>query len=349
LLLNCALAAPIAVGIAWMTRELGGRPAEGLAAASLFAIWPTQVYAATHAQAVVLITLCAVWMIALFLTASRDGNPRAWVAFSLAASVGVLTEPSLLPITALSGLWMLLSASIAARRRMANAAILIGTGLLLLGPWTLRNWMVHGAFVPMKSTFWVNVWKGANDHATGTDRMAMPEDHRQQLEAQLHSLRDASLRSDAADHRHQYDGLTPAQLRELWGKTEIERERIFRRYATEWIAAHPRRFAELCLARLGKSLWVDWDNPKSHNFVYLASRAALLLLSAPGLVLTALRGWRLLYPLLFAGSCLTLYTLTLTAARFAIPLEPFQLVLSAVTIIWIAERVWPSRAVPADR
>jgi hypothetical protein len=347
LLLNCLLAAPAAVGVALATKEMGGRPQESLLAAALFAVWPTQIYAVTYAQAVVLITACVAWMIGLFLRALRRGGRGSWLGYSLVASLASLTEPTLLPITALSGLWMLLARGLPLPVRLRNAAILAGVGALMLGPWTLRNLWVHDAFVPVKSGFWVNVWKGANDYATGTDRFRMPDERREALEGELFALDDQGLRGGRADHQHQYDALRPEQMRELAGKSEVEREKIFRRYATEWIRAHPERFAELSASRFVKSVWIDWDNPKSHHWVYVASRAAILLLSVPGLVLAASRGWRLVYPLALVASCLAVYTFTLTAARFAIPLETVQLALAAGLLGWLAEQVlpaaWPAR------
>jgi len=342
LLVNCLLAAIGVAGVAAMTREMGGGSREALIAAAAFAVWPTQVYAATHAQGVVLITTCVVWMVALFIRGVSHWRARDWWLYSGIAATASLTEPALLPITVLSVpmLWLYKPAPAGARLR--SAAIVVASAALILGPWTLRNWSVHGTFVLVKSGFWVNVWKGANDYATGTDRLAMPEDRQRDLEARFYGLEDE--RGLAAEHKHQYDALTPAQLAELQGHSEIERERIFRRYALSWIAANPERFVRLCVIRLQKSLWIDWDNPKSFKLPYLGSRALLLLLSIPGLFLALARGWRWVFPLAVVGSCLGIYTLTLTAARFAIPLEPVQLALGALTITWVWDRVRPRAA-----
>jgi 4-amino-4-deoxy-L-arabinose transferase-like glycosyltransferase len=343
LTINSILAVPAVIGITLMTRSMGGSRSEALVAAALLAIWPTQIYAATHAQVVAFVTTCLIWMVVLFQRAAREGEWRMWLAYSLVASIASLTEPTLLIISFLSGLWMLLKAPMVLRVRLRNAALLAGTALLVMGPWTLRNWSVHGTFVPVKSSFWVNVWKGANDYATGTDRLKMPEALRQQIGTQFLALDDAELRGPAADPRHQYDALSADQLRELTGKSEVERERIFRRYATKWILSHPRRYGELCLMRLYKTLWIDWDNPKSHNAAYVGSRVIILLLSVSGLIVAISRRWHLLYPLALVGSCLLIYTLTLTAARFAIPVEPVLLALGSATFGWTQRKLVAER------
>jgi hypothetical protein len=196
---------------------------------------------------------------------------------------------------------------------------------------------VHRTFVLVKSGFWVNAWKGANDDATGTDRMRMPDEIRRRLAPGLFSLEDP--RAEEGEPPHQYAALTEDQSLELEGKSEMERERIFRRYVTTWIVAHPDRFAELCLVRLKKTLWIDSDNPKARNVAYPASRAALLVLSVSGLLIAALRGWRLLYPLALFSSCVAVYTITLTAARFSFPLEPIQMALGAAALGWLSDRL----------
>jgi hypothetical protein len=337
LLVNALLAGFAVVGVAAMTRELGGGLREALIAAAAFAVWPTQIYAATHAQSVVMITACVAWMIVFFTRGVIRWRARDWWLYSGIAATAALTEPALLPITALSVPLLWLYKPAPPRARLRSATIVIAAAALILGPWTLRNLSVHGTFVLVKSGFWVNVWKGANDYATGTDRLAMPEERRRELEARVYGLEDE--RGLAAEHKHQYDTLTPEQLGELQGKSEIERERIFRRYALTWIAANPGRFTELCLIRLQKSLWIDWDNPKSFKLPYIGSRALLLLLSVPGLVLALARGWRLFFPAMLVGSCLGIYTLTLTAARFAIPLEPVQLAIAALTLTSLLDRL----------
>ena len=71
-----------------------------------------------------------------------------------------------------------------------------------------------------------------------------------------------------------------------------------------------------------KTLWIDWDNPKARNTVYIATRTLLLMLATIGLVLGVRQRWRLVYPALVVGALVALYTVTITAARFTIPIEP---------------------------
>ena len=153
--LSCALTYAV-------TRTLRGNAMAGLLAAALVAVWPTQIYAVTFVQAITFITCCALAVIWLFYRAVDTYKLGPWIAYGLIGCLGALTEPVLLPFMALSGLLILCWPRLPMAIRLRNAAALFVCALLVLAPWALRNYRVHGAVVPVKSTFWVNVWKGNN-------------------------------------------------------------------------------------------------------------------------------------------------------------------------------------------
>ena len=340
-----SLAGALTVWLTWkMVGAVGGSSAAALVAAALVAIWPSQVYAATHVQAISLITLCIVAMIYLFQRSVQTGSPGAWIGYSIIGTLAALTEPVLLPVVALSGLLILVwRGSLSIGQRICNAAVLLAAALLIIMPWTVRNRTVHDRWIPIKSTFWVNVWKANNDFATGTDRLELSEEKQAALRSGALSLSDRQLVDPRFDNQRQYDRLTPEQRARLENQPEGVREEVFKEFATGWIASHPARYLQLCLIRFGKTLWVDWDNPKSHNILFWLSRAILLGLMVPGLVVTRRQHWSLLFAGLVAGSCLLTYTMTITAARFSLPLEPLALCLAAAFLAggW--------RSTPADR
>lgn len=329
-----ALAASIGIGLLYLlVRAWGGSERVALVAAGLLAIWPTQIYASSFAQAIALITTGVLAIILLFSISVRSGKVWPWVGFSLVGTVSALTEPVLLPAMALSGLLIFGCTRLPMSVRVRNAAILLGAAIVVIGPWTVRNRIVHGEWIPIKSTFWVNVWKGNNPYATGTDRLAMTPQERRHFAAGMLHFTDEKVREQDIDH--QYSLLTKPELARLVGKPEAARERVFKDLATTWISAHPMEYLRLCGVRLVKSVWIDWDNPKSYKLAYVISRALLLVISVPGLVLAWRRHWALGYAELVFGLCLLTYTLTITAARFALPLEPLQLGVGALFLVGV--------------
>ena len=46
-----------------------------------------------------------------------------------------------------------------------------GVALLVIAPWTVRNWLVHGEPVFIKSTFGYAFWQGNSPGSWGTDKV----------------------------------------------------------------------------------------------------------------------------------------------------------------------------------
>jgi hypothetical protein len=338
MLLN-ALAGAATVWLTYaLARTLGGTVLTGLLAAAAVAIWPSQVYAGRSVQAIALITCTLLGSIILFYRSVRSGALAPWLGFSVVGIIAAITEPVFLPAMALSGLLILAWRSLPWSIRLRNAAVLLMVTFALVGPWTLRNYIVHGRLMPVKGTFWVNLWKGNNDYATGTDRLALTP----QAKARAKTKGD-NFDDDLPDTAHQYDMLDLSQKARLKHQPESVRETVFKEFALQWIQNNPKRYLHLCGVRLMKTLTVDWDNPRSYNTVYIVSRFLLLGLTTVGLIFAWRQRWSLGFAGLMAGVALMTYTLTVTAARFGIPFEPIQLCLGAACIAAIFERQRPRR------
>ena len=220
---------------------------------------------------------------------------------------------------------MLITRRLTVAERARNAAVMAFVGLAMIGPWALRNHIVHGNWIPVKGSTWVNIWKGNNDFATGTDRLRLTAAE----EARIKKLIASGQSGERLDTNHQYDMLDLSQKAALTFRPEAYREEVFKQYALTWIKAHKRRYVELCGIRLAKTLTVDWDNPQSLYKSYVVARTSVLLMSVLGLVVAWRQRWSLLFPAIVAGCALFTYTVTITAARFAFPFEPLQLILGA--------------------
>jgi 4-amino-4-deoxy-L-arabinose transferase-like glycosyltransferase len=340
MILNAAFGALSCAATFAMTRAVGGTFRVAIIAAALVAVWPTQIYASTFVQAIALITAATCAIVWLWNRCIDTGGTAAWLGYGLIGCLAALTEPVLLPFMAFSGLLILAWRGISFSSRARGAMLLFLCAVVVLAPWAWRNYNIHGAMVPVKSTFWVNVWKGNNAYATGTDRLPLTDAQRAVL---AHDLRDDELRGSDLDQRRQYDLLTPEQKMELWEKPEVEREPIFGRYAKDFIRENPATYAKLCGIRLWKTLWVEADNPKSHGlkqyFLYWLPRSVLLVMTPIGFWLAWRRRWRLGVPLLIVATAIVTYTLTIAAARFALPYEPMQLALVALVISVAYDRI----------
>ena len=328
-------------------------PTVGSTAGWLAALYPSHVYLVTHFQV-------AVWA-ALVLT-----TLLAWVACPVgrhtwlkALASGLLSGGLLLidPILALAlpfvayVFWRRdrdlvvadgrLNAALSWAGRMGRLATIAAVAALVVAPWLYRNYQVHGEAVFIKSTLGYAFWQGNNPASWGTDKIPKSSDE---------TLRLAHDGTIAGQHRAMWDArhetlyiddvlLKPTGYRQFVGLTEPERSRLLGRQALDFVQQSPGRYARLCLRRLRYFLLFDETNPKARNRLYRATTVGWLVSSSIGLLVLRPR-WRALWPLLAIFAAVTLFhTLTITSARFRIPIEPLSMLWAAVPYAILIDRV----------
>jgi uncharacterized membrane protein YhaH (DUF805 family) len=86
-----------------------------------------------------------------------------WFVFGIYSGLLVLLQPSLLTIVVAYGGWL-------ARSQTRSRRVLLSVvGLLLvLTPWTIRNYEVFGRFIPLRDNFGLELWVGNRPGMTGT-------------------------------------------------------------------------------------------------------------------------------------------------------------------------------------
>jgi hypothetical protein len=353
LVLQAVAGTLLALCVAWLGWSLlPDWPTAGSTAGWLAALYPSHVYMVTHFQV-------AVWS-ALVLTAlvawvawqcGRHGWAKALIAGLLAGWL-LLIDPILalaLPLVAylfwrrdrdmvvadgwLNGLW-------ARAGRLGRLAAIAITAALAIAPWLYRNYRVHGEAVFIKSTFGYAFWQGNNSVSWGTDKIPKRSDE---------SLRQAHDGTIAGQHRALWEArhetlyiddvlLKPTGYRQFAGLSELQRSRLLGKQAWESIVRDPAHFGRLCLRRLRYFLLFDETNPKARNRVYRAATVAWLVSASIGLLVLRPH-WRTLWPMIAIFAAVTLFhALTITSARFRIPIEPLSLVWAAAPYAVLFDR-----------
>ena len=342
-LLQCAAGVALVAAVWQLARNIDvHQPVVAWFAGWAAALYPPHIYMATHVQAAPWAALGVAGLLALAC------NPTARVTWRRAAAAGAIGGWLLLvdPITALVLPVALLRLLLTARsqskqpcnplptadRRLATFAAFTAAALVVIAPWLVRNYHVHGEFVFIKSSFGYALWQGNNPVSHGTDKVpkstvaAIAADHDGSLASQNNALWEARHETLYIDDVL----LKPDGYREFQGLSEPERSRLLGRRAEAWITAHPIAYARLCFQRLRYFLLWDATNPKAAHPLYRFSSVAWLVLSLMGLA-AALKHLSVLWPTVvpFAG-ILLFHTLTITSARFRIPVEPLGFVWAAV-------------------
>jgi 4-amino-4-deoxy-L-arabinose transferase-like glycosyltransferase len=204
-----------------LAARLAGRHA-GLAAAVIAACYPPLVWIGAYAFSEALfwpLGLLVAWLFDGLVrgpgpTAEGPGRtfgPWPW-AFGPPLTVGLLTgaavlvRPAMLFFIPLAGLWLL-------RQRRVAAIVAFGLGtVVVVAPWTIRNYSHYGRLVLVASEGGVTFWTGNHPNAHGEGDLAANPD----------------LKREAIALRAKYPALS-----------EEEMEPIYYREALDWIKAHP--------------------------------------------------------------------------------------------------------------
>ncbi|HSD29160.1 MAG TPA: glycosyltransferase family 39 protein [Vicinamibacteria bacterium] len=128
----------------------------GLVAAGIAAFYPELVWFASHFWAETVFTALLWWALERLLAADGEAGARAALASGLLWGLAVLTRETALYFLPLAALWLAWRRAGGTRR----AAVLLTTAALVVLPWTLRNWIVFDAFVPVSTSGALNLWQG---------------------------------------------------------------------------------------------------------------------------------------------------------------------------------------------
>ena len=357
-LLQCLAGTALVLAVAWLGWSLlPDRPGIGWVAAAGAAVYPTHIYAVTHLQvalwAALVLTLLLGVVVSPRWRATRGG---AVLAGSLAGLL-LLVEPILaltLPICAAafwisdgSGTWRGRFSS----RPIARVALMAGVAAVIIAPWTIRNCVVHGRPVFIKSTFGYAFWQGNNEISWGTDKVPKPSVERLRGD---HDGTLAGINRALWEARHEtlyIDDvlLKPTGYRDFAGLSEPERCALLGGRARQFIRENPGRYARLCVQRLRYFLLFDETNPKAANRIYRAATVAWLVLALMGLAVSRDR-WGELWPTYAIFAAVTLFhSLVIVSARFRIPVEPMTFVWAAAAVAPALGRLMPRRRVRVIR
>jgi len=161
----------------------------------------------------------------VWLLAKQDErvSPRACVLMGGLAGLAVLAVPAFLPLSAVLG-WHLFQTRRLQGRPGLPGLIHLGLGMaLVIAPWTLRNWLVMGAWIPVSTNGGINLAMGNNDMAGANTGTSLPISY--------------------------FQAMLPPYV------SEPEEDRIFVHFALGWMSAHPVHAAWLYVQK-----WLNFFN-----------------------------------------------------------------------------------------
>jgi len=182
-------------------------------------------------------------LLCLRLTKSRRGSLA--VGAGLVLGYATLVRPNILLLIPFLVLYFLFFAEGSIRKRIISASVLPIVCALVVSPWTVRNYLIHGEFVPVSSIGGVSLFVGIPPSAETRLALGFPEDWEEwrYVQVGMHILPNG------------YD-LVP----ELFGQPpksqlppdfdELEQSRLGIRRFLEYARADPVRYGRLLLSKL---------------------------------------------------------------------------------------------------
>ena len=307
------LGATLALSVGLVGRRLSSEAA-GLAAAAWAAFYPELVWFVSHYWAETVFTVLLWWGMERLSAADEDGSSPAAIVAGVLFGLAILTRETVLYFVPLAGLWLAWRRAGGPRR----AAFFVGATLLVVAPWTVRNWIAFDAFVPVSTAGALNLWQGN------------ARENRQQVYEEYRAVHGKIAQYQNARRR----GVEAVLSRQPWWIFEKLRDEL-----PEYWAAHAQP-----IVQLERGAYGEVARPRAFLAigVVLAPYIALLVLFLAGLAY--LPAGRL--PVLLLGF-LVFYVLLHVAThgypRYRLPSLPVLFLVGAHG--WVAWRTRPRPAV----
>lgn len=333
LLVQCVVGTLAALLLGKTVAAIRGERA-GLWSALLAAMYPPAIIASLHIQALIWNLFFLALLLRQVVRWREDRSPASGGAFAVASAGALLCDPILGSVIA--ALWCLVAWEVLRAKGhygFVGLAAVPALVLLLTSPWTVRNWLVHGRFVPIKDSFGYVFWQGNHPGSEGTDKLRLDSNI---AEAVSNAWDPRTSVAAARQGRQQVVGvdsqLSESTLRELAAlPNEIARMDYFAALAWRELRNEPWLYPRQCGRRLLAWLTFDPTNPRSYVFHYQLGYVLLLVLAARG-------AWRLersaqWLPFALSAAALTfVHTAIITSARFRVPIEFLFLPLAGLTL-----------------
>lgn len=130
----------------------------GVAAGAMAAFYPELVWFAAHFWMENLFVVLVWWGFERLLAADASARTGSALAAGVLWGLAVLARETLLYFVPLGAVWLVWSRRAEGGGRRA-AALVLGT-VLVVSPWTWRNWVAFGAFIPVSTAGGLNLFQG---------------------------------------------------------------------------------------------------------------------------------------------------------------------------------------------
>ncbi|HUJ11978.1 MAG TPA: hypothetical protein VL171_18355 [Verrucomicrobiae bacterium] len=164
MLLNAVFFGLIVVGTVHLATVLFESPIPGLFAAALFAIHPLFLFYVADFwdgfMSLAIFVLLTAGAAQLGAFSASGGRMRTWAVVAFGIGLGLLALTNTSYVTAFPVLLYLSFWPLRSGERWRSAAIACGVCLLVISPWTIRNYQAFGRLIPVRTGSAIQLWTG---------------------------------------------------------------------------------------------------------------------------------------------------------------------------------------------
>jgi 4-amino-4-deoxy-L-arabinose transferase-like glycosyltransferase len=146
----------------WIAVQLFGRRRPALIAAALYALYPPIAWQTVNPYNDIWAVDFTIAIVAIYLVILRSGHRWRWlVVCGVCGGVGAYFRPEVLVIVPV--LALVTAADTGWREALRRALVPTVLGVLLLVPWTIRNYDDFHTFIPIRTGFWETMVGGLSE------------------------------------------------------------------------------------------------------------------------------------------------------------------------------------------
>lgn len=308
----------------WIGAPLFGRTIAAIAAL-LYAVYPLSAYYTLRMLPESIFTLVLLSVIASLMWAISSNRAERFLLVGAWGAIAALVKPvavGLIPFLA----FLLL---VRMRHPLSAAVVQIGcllvTFVLVLTPWTLRNYLVTGHLVPVATGGGRSLWVGNNLISDGRDNDEIEGATLDEFLRRYEAISAPFRKDDSMTDRISLNGRNrPVNI-------GYEEDRAFTLAALDEVQAHPLETLGLQFRKFFRFWFSIYTLQNRWAQIYIYGLQGTLLLFALYGILRARQAKLALFPVLAVCAYLPLvYTLILSTLRYSMPLVPVLMLFAAV-------------------
>ncbi|MDH5738775.1 MAG: glycosyltransferase family 39 protein [Nitrospira sp.] len=321
------LSATTATLVWWIGRRLYSNAVGWLAAVG-FAVYPFSAYYTVRFMPEALFTLVLTGTMATLLWAVHSGKAVHFAGVGALVALAALIKPVALGFAPFLVLYLLYRGREEPRRAVFQSAVLMVSFVMVVMPWTLRNYAITGTVIPVATGVGYSLWSGNQTISDGRDEREMDEATLQRMAERRRTILATHLGQSIEQVEN--DLPLPLTYRDIVNITPEEDRALLWAGLSEMVS-HPVS----TLILWGKKFyryWFDifWPQNRWAQGYIIAMQSVFLGVACIGwwrVRKEKLPVWPVLLPMAYFTA---IYVITSATLRYSVPIAPLLMLFAGV-------------------